>query len=129
MGEISVKKTVVILAHTLAGWALCAATIGISMQVFSLLAALIIHAFGAPIFFGLVSWNYFKRFRHTSAILTATIFVLAVIFLDFFLVALAIQGSLAMFASLLGTWIPFALIFVSTYLTGRWWESFADRRA
>jgi hypothetical protein len=37
---------------------------------------------------------------------------------DFFVVALLINRSLDMFASLLGTWIPFALIFTSTYLTG-----------
>jgi len=39
--------------------------------------------------------------------------------IDFFLVALVVNGSLDMFRSLLGTWIPFALIFLSTYLTGR----------
>ncbi len=38
--------------------------------------------------------------------------------MDFLLVALVILRSLAMFASLLGTWIPFALIFTATYLTG-----------
>jgi hypothetical protein len=27
---------------------------------------------------------------------------------------------LPMFSSLLGTWIPFALIFAATYFTGRW---------
>jgi len=121
------RKTVVILAHALVGWALCAATIGISMQLVSLLGALIIHAIGAPIFFALVSWNYFTRFHLTSALKTAAIFVFTVIFLDFFLVALVIQRSLAMFASLLGTWIPFALIFGSTYLTGRWWEAMATQ--
>jgi hypothetical protein len=41
-----------------------------------------------------------------------------VILVDFFLVALVINRSLEMFASPLGTWIPFALIFASTYLTG-----------
>jgi hypothetical protein len=41
-----------------------------------------------------------------------------VIAVDFFVVALLINRSLEMFASLLGTWIPFALIFTSTYLTG-----------
>ena len=49
---------------------------------------------------------------------TAIIFVGFVITLDFFVVALVINQSLEMFASLLGTWIPFALIFTSTYLTG-----------
>jgi hypothetical protein len=33
-------------------------------------------------------------------------------------VALVINHSLAMFASLLGTWIPFGLIFGSTLLPG-----------
>jgi hypothetical protein len=41
-----------------------------------------------------------------------------VIIVDFFIVALLINKSLDMFASLLGTWIPFVLIFTSTYLTG-----------
>lgn len=127
--KMSVRKAAVILAHALAGWALCAATIGIGMQLFSLLTALIIHAIGAPIFFALVSWNYFKRFNDTSALRTAAVFVSTVVFMDFFLVALVIQRSLAMFASLLGTWIPFVLIFVSTYLTGRWWEALSERRA
>jgi len=38
--------------------------------------------------------------------------------MDFFVVTLLINRSLEMFTSLLGTWIPFALIFTSTYLTG-----------
>lgn len=46
-------------------------------------------------------------------------FVGFVIVVDFFLVALVIERSLEMFASPLGTWIPFALIFTSTYVTGR----------
>jgi hypothetical protein len=35
-------------------------------------------------------------------------------------VALVILRSLEMFTSLLGSWIPFALIFGSTWLTGLW---------
>ena len=121
-----VKKAAVILGHALDGWALCAATMGIGMQLFRLLTALIIHAIGAPIFFALVSWNYFRRFRFGTPVQTAAVFVLVVVFLDLFLVALVIQRSLAMFANLLGTWIPFALIFASTYITGRWWEAQAE---
>jgi hypothetical protein len=48
---------------------------------------------------------------------TALIFVGFVIVVDFFVVALLINKSLDMFASLLGTWIPFALIFGSAYVT------------
>jgi len=49
---------------------------------------------------------------------TASVFVTFVVAVDFFAVALLIYGSLEMFTSLLGTWIPFVLIFASTYLTG-----------
>jgi hypothetical protein len=38
--------------------------------------------------------------------------------MDFFLVAMVINRSFEMFTSPLGTWIPFVLIFASTYLTG-----------
>jgi hypothetical protein len=121
-----VKKAAVILGHALVGWVLCAATMGIGMQLFPLLTALIVYAISAPIFFALVAWNFFKRFRFGTPAQTAAVFVFVVVFLDFFLVALVIQSSLAMFANLLGTWIPFALIFGSTYITGRWWEAQAE---
>ena len=114
-----VRKALIILGHAVVGWALCAATMGIGMMLFPLLTALIIHAIGAPIFFALVSWSYFSRFRFTTPAQTAALFVLVVVFLDFFLVAFVIQKSLAMFASILGTWVPFALIFASTYITGQ----------
>jgi hypothetical protein len=112
------KKVIVILAHALIGWVPCFATIGIGMAVTTLQNALIIHAIGAPIFFAVVSFIYFRKFNYTAPLQTALIFVGLVITLDFFVVALLINRSLQMFASLLETWIPFALIFASTYLTG-----------
>jgi hypothetical protein len=78
----------------------------------------VIHAVGAPIFFVAVSRLYFKRFHFTGPLVTATVFVLFVIVVDFFVVALLINRSLAMFESWLGTWLPFVLIFGSTFLTG-----------
>jgi hypothetical protein len=73
---------------------------------------------GAPIFFTVVSLVYFNRFRYTTPLQTALIFVGLVIGMDFFVVALLINKSLDMFTSPLGTWVPFGLIFVATYLTG-----------
>jgi hypothetical protein len=46
------------------------------------------------------------------------VFLAFAILMDFFVIALLVQKSFAMFASVLGTWIPFALIFASTYVTG-----------
>jgi len=45
-------------------------------------------------------------------------FIAFVIAMDFFVVAMLINRSFEMFSSLLGTWIPFALIFASTFIIG-----------
>ena len=115
---MNLKKLITILVHSLIGWVLCAATMGIGMATTSLENTLIIHAIGAPVFFVIVSLIYFSKFNYTTPLQTALIFVGFVIIVDFFVVALLINKSLQMFTSLLGTWIPFALIFTSTYVTG-----------
>jgi hypothetical protein len=115
---MSTRKLFIILAHAFVGWALCAATMGIGMATMSMQTTLIVHAMGAPIFFAFISLVYFRKFNYTAPLQTALIFVGFVVTVDFFVVALLINKSLEMFASLLGTWIPFALIFTSTYLTG-----------
>jgi len=112
------RKTIVILIHAFVGWLLCAATMGIGMAVASLQTALVIHAVGAPIYFAAVSVSYFGRYNLTRPLPTALIFVGFVMIVDFLLLGLLINKSLAMFESLLGTWIPFALIFLSTFATG-----------
>lgn len=107
-----------IAAHAFVGWALCAATIGIGQAVTSLQTALVVHAIAAPLFFSGVSIVYFTRFASTTPLQTAAAFTGFVVVVDFLLVALVVNRSVAMFASPLGTWIPFALIFGATWLTG-----------
>lgn len=116
---MTAKKTAIILLHGFTGWALCGAIMGIGMVITTIERALIIHAVGAPVIFAAVSFIFFKWFNYTTPIQTAAVFVLLVIFMDFFVVALLIEKSFEMFSSLLGTWIPFFLIFISTYLTGK----------
>ena len=118
MNTLTTRKVLVILGHAFIGWALCTASMMIGMAVTTLDTALIVHAIGAPVFFSGVSLVYFTKFNYTSPFQTALIFVGFVIFMDFFLIALIINQSLEMFTSLLGTWIPFTLIFLSTYVTG-----------
>lgn len=65
---------------------------------------------------GVLSLLHPVRLHH--ALPTALVFTGFVAIVDFFLVAMVILGSLEMFASPLGTWIPFMLIFLSTWLTG-----------
>ena len=122
------KKIGVILIHAFVGWALCAATMGIGMALTTIETTLILHAIGAPIFFAVVSWVYFQKFNYTTPLQTALIFISFVIVVDFFVVALLINKSLDMFTSLLGTWIPFALIFTSTYLTGSYMTKRAKKK-
>jgi hypothetical protein len=118
MERSQVRKTLVILIHALVGWAFCTATMVIGMSVMSLQSALVVHAVAAPVIFTAVSLVYFTRFGYTTPLRTAVIFVSFAILMDFFVVALLVQRSLEMFASPLGTWIPFGLMFASTYLTG-----------
>ncbi|HMB23750.1 MAG TPA: hypothetical protein VKP08_12995 [Anaerolineales bacterium] len=115
---MTINKTLILLAHAFVGWALCAATMGIGMAVTTLDHTLIIHAIGAPIFFCGVSFVYFRKFNYTAPLQTAFYFLTFVVAMDFFLVAMLINHSFEMFTSILGTWLPFALIFTSTYLTG-----------
>jgi hypothetical protein len=111
-------RALILLAHATVGWALCFATIGIAMATLQFDVALMVHAVAAPIFFWAVSTVYFGYFGFTSPLQTAIAFTGFVIVADFLVVGMLILRSLDMFASPLGTWIPFALIFTSTWLTG-----------
>jgi hypothetical protein len=115
---MDVKKISILLIHAFVVWGLCGATIGIGRAVTTLETTLIIHAIGAPVFAALVSLVYYKRFNYTSPLQTAFIFLFFVMIMDAGIVAPVFERSYEMFKSVLGTWIPFGLIFLSTYVTG-----------
>ncbi|MCK5647117.1 MAG: hypothetical protein KAH97_10065 [Anaerolineales bacterium] len=127
MKQLNFGQISVLAALGLFGWALCGAIMFIGMSITSIETTLVVHAIGAPIIFSTISWFYFKKLRYTSPLQTSVAFVLIVMFMDLFLVALVINRSLEMFQSLLGTWIPFVLIFLSTYLMGLAMEAQAKR--
>ncbi len=112
------KKILIIFLHVFIGWALCGAIMGIGPKFMSMGLTLIVHLLAAPIFFAVISLIYYKKFNYTSPLQTAVIFTSFIILVDFFIVALLILKNLDMFASIIGTWLPFALIFLSSYLTG-----------
>lgn len=118
MKQLGLKQISIILILGAVGWALCGAIMFIGMAVTDLQTTLILHAIGAPIIFTLISMLYFSKFNYTSPLQTAIAFFAIVILMDFFIVALLINRSFEMFLSPLGTWIPFGLIFLSTYITG-----------
>ncbi len=113
-----IEEVGIALAHALIGWSLCGATMGLGMVKTTLRHALVIHAVAAPIIFAIVSAVYFAYFSYSSPFITAIGFAAVVIAMDFFVVALLIQRELAMFRSVLGTWLPFGLIFLSTLIVG-----------
>ena len=115
---MNTRQILIIFIHAFIGWALCAATMMVGMAIMSIDSAMLVHAIAAPIIFTLISLVYFTRYNYSSPLATALIFVSFVVLVDFFLVALVINRSLEMFTSPLGTWIPFGLIFLSTYITG-----------
>lgn len=112
------KKVLILLLHAFIGWVLCGATIGIGRAVTTMEATLIIHLVAAPVFFSILSLNYFSKFSYTKPFATAILFIGFVILMDAGLVAPVFEKSYEMFRSPMGTWIPFILIFLSTYLTG-----------
>jgi len=115
----SFQQIAVIVLFGAVGWALCGAIMFIGMAVTNMQTTLIAHAVGAPVIFAVISWLYYTRFGYTKPLTTAALFLGIVILLDVFPVATVINRSFEMFASVLGTWVPWALIFLSTYLTGR----------
>jgi hypothetical protein len=117
--KIDYAKFLVVLIYAFMGWTLCGVVMFIGTAVTTEFIALIIHAVAAPIIFAVVSSFYFKKYDLTTPLETAALFVAFVVLLDFVVVALLINKSLAIFGNVLGTWIPFALIFISTYYTGR----------
>ncbi len=120
MIKSSIAKSLVLLLHGFIIWSLCGAVMGVGMSTTSLNNTLIIHAIAAPIIALLISAVYFKKFNYTTALQTAIIFVAIAILLDIFIVSMLINKSFEMFESSLGTWLVFILIFVATYLTGKY---------
>lgn len=111
------RKVVIIVAHSVVGWGYCGALVAIGRRFFSMDTTLVVHAVGAPIGFALLTLLYQRKFAFTGPLQTAAIFLGIVIALDLVLVAPVFEKSFAMFASPLGTWIPFVFIFLATYVT------------
>lgn len=116
--QLSAKDVAIVMLHALVLWALCGATIGIGRALVGIETTLIIHALAVPVFASSISFFYFKKFSHFAPLATAALFTGFVIALDAGLVAPVFEKNFAMFRSVLGTWIPFGLIFVSTLVTG-----------
>ncbi len=117
--KIDYLKLLVVSIYAFIGWTISGAVMFIGTAVTSEFIALVISALAAPIIFAAVASFYFKKYDLTTPLETAALFVAFVVLFDFVVVALLINRSLAMFGEVLKTWIPFVLIFISTYYTGQ----------
>jgi hypothetical protein len=116
------------MGFAVAVWAICGALIGIGRQFMDMDATLILHAVGAPLGSTFFAAVYFRNFAFTTPLVTAAVFVGASLTLDVLVVAMLIEKSFEMFTSVLGVWIPQALIFSAAFLTGHWMTSHGNAR-
>jgi menaquinone-dependent protoporphyrinogen oxidase len=107
-----------LVAHGVAGWAVCAVLMAGLMQVAGIGPAIAIHAVAAPLIFVGIAVHYFRARGARDPFPTALAFTTIVVLLDGGIVAGLVLRSLDMFTSVWGTWLPFALIFLATWTTG-----------
>jgi menaquinone-dependent protoporphyrinogen oxidase len=106
-----------LVAHGVAGWAIYAAIAGAASYGPRALA-LTVGALAAPLVFAAIASYYFRGRGARAALPTAIAFTAIVAGLDAIVVAGLFQRSAAMFGSVVGTWLPLALIFATTWITG-----------
>lgn len=106
-----------VLAYGVLGWGLSAAVLMLLLAI-STGVAFAARAIAAPIIFAAVSRSYFARRGPREPLPTALAFTGIVAMLDVAVIAGWILDSMGMFASIVGTWLPYALIFASSWITG-----------
>lgn len=107
-----------LVGHAVVGWAICGGTIALGRQLLSMTSTLIVHAVVAPVVFALLSAHFFQRYPDTAPLRTSLALVGIVMGLDGFVVAPLVEHSYEMFTSPLGTWIPFASIWLASFIVG-----------
>jgi hypothetical protein len=88
------------------------------LSLVNLRVALIIHGLAAPAYFIAIAWNYFRAHSAREPLPAALAWTAIGLLLDLVVVAGAVQRSLALFESVIGTWLPVGLIFLASWSTG-----------
>jgi menaquinone-dependent protoporphyrinogen oxidase len=104
--------------HGFAGWAVCAALMGGLLRVASPGVAGAVHAMVAPLVFVAIAAHYFGARGAHEPLPTALAFAAMFATLDAGVVAALASRSFAMLSSFAGTWLPLALVVLSTWVTG-----------
>lgn len=112
------KELAVAVAFAVPVWANCGAIMGIGPQFLSMESTLIVHAVGGPLGGAIATVIYYRLFGDLAPLNLASLFVATALLLYALVVSPFFVGNYGMFASLFGLWVPMALIFGVTWLTG-----------
>ena len=99
-------------------WGLCGAVMAIGRRIWSLDTTLHVHLAAAPAIAFLVSSIHKLLAAEFNPVLRAMVLTGIVVILDAVVVAPIIERSYAMFRSFIGTWMPFAAIFLASWAAG-----------
>jgi hypothetical protein len=99
-------------------WGACGAVIAVGRRIWTLDTTLKIHLVAAPILSFVLSAVHRLCAPGFDPALRALAITTLVVFLDAVVVAPIFERSFAMFRSLIGTWIPFAAIFLASLAAG-----------
>jgi hypothetical protein len=98
-------------------WAACGGVIAIGRRVWSLQTTLVVHLFAAAAFAFAAAAVHKLRAPDFDVVVRAAAMTGLIVALDALAVAPTFR-SYAMFRSALGTWIPFAAIFLASWAAG-----------
>jgi menaquinone-dependent protoporphyrinogen oxidase len=104
--------------HATVGWGSCAAIMAVLLETASMSAATLWHAIVTPLLFTAIAWHYFRLPGARAPLPTALVFALIVGLLDLIVVGGLLQQSLTLFTSVSGTWLPLALVLLTTWTVG-----------
>jgi hypothetical protein len=99
-------------------WALCGAVIAVGRRIWSLDTTLYVHLAAAPVIAFLMTLVHAALAPDFGPLLRAIALTSLVIVLDAVVVAPIFERSYAMFRSFIGTWLPFAAIFLASWAAG-----------
>ncbi len=107
-----------LIGLTLVLWGACGGVMSVGRRLWTLDTALRVHLIVAPIVAFLVAALHEALFPGFDPRLRAAAMTGLVIVLDAAVVAPLFERSYAMFRSLMGTWLPFAAIFLASWAGG-----------
>lgn len=99
-------------------WGACGSVMSVGRRLWTLETALRVHLIAAPIIAFLVATLHKVLVPGFNPTLRAAVMTGLVIVLDAAVVAPLFERSYSMFRSVIGTWLPFATIFLASWLAG-----------